>query len=178
MQSRKDETLEKLKEEKAKLQAAAKDAQAKSDELRQKEALTNETKSTMSKVRTLVVQSLRLLSPSCTSVIDRCDFHACSGIDAMLPSCAGAGAGAGQAGRAGPQEGRVRAGAEGPGAAEGACMGCPNRTVSLLRCISIRVHQACVVQHRVKNSCQHILAHAWLMRLAGWPRQAAQHHGG
>jgi len=50
MESRKDENLAKLKEEKAKLQAAAKDAQAKSDELRQKEALTNDTKSTMGKV--------------------------------------------------------------------------------------------------------------------------------
>ncbi len=51
LEQRKEEALSKLKEEKAKLQAAAKDAQAKSDELREKEALTNDTKSTMTKVR-------------------------------------------------------------------------------------------------------------------------------
>ena len=50
LEQRKEETLNKLKEEKAKLQAAAKDAQAKSDELHEKEALTNDTKSTMTKV--------------------------------------------------------------------------------------------------------------------------------
>ena len=50
LEQRKEEALSKLKEEKAKLQAAAKDAQAKSDELREKESLTNETKSTMTKV--------------------------------------------------------------------------------------------------------------------------------
>ena len=61
MEQRKEETLSKLKEEKAKLQAAAKDAQAKSDELRQKETITSDIKGSMSKVRTQLGSHCRSL---------------------------------------------------------------------------------------------------------------------
>ena len=137
MESRKDENLAKLKEEKAKLQAAAKDAQAKSDELRQKEALTNDTKSTMGKVSRISPRR------ACFGMMFRCRVKVHAGIARCTHNlwsrpttrqlawvvtssshpwfvvAADPGAGGGQEGRAGAQEGRVRAGPEGPGAAQG-----------------------------------------------------------